>query len=362
MDPYFQNDDIKLIDLLRGFKTYSLFVLKRFYIVVAATILLYYGGRWFADISDKLWVANASFNAIDARSGGFGSMMSLASSLGFGVGGGSSNDVLSGIFSSRNVIKSAFLEEIDYNGTKEKIGNIYLEVHGLMDVFRATPGMEEFKFTAPDVFRLSPIEDSVMTDLYTGFIDDYLVVEFDPLAGLIRAGVYTPDKTLSTRLCEVMLRKTNEFYSITSSQKAMESYTKLNRRVDSLAGVINARNLEKARMRDQNIFNKKELGVVDVAEIDRDITVLSLQYNDAVASLEAAKAGLSSESQVMRIVDVPAYSTEIDERDADFWGIIGLAVGFALSIIILCFVKAARDGFEEELLEQQRLNTTTIVK
>jgi len=359
MDPYFQNDDIKLIDLLRGFKTYSLFVIKRFYIVIAAAVLLYYGGRWFADISEKLWVANASFNAIDARSGGMGSMLSLASSFGFGIGGGSSNDVLSGIFTSRNVVKSTFLEEIDYNGTKTKLGNVYLEVHGFMDVFRNTPGMEDFKFTAPDIFRLTPAEDSIMTELYTSFIDDYLEVEFDPLAGLIRAGVYTPDKTLSMKMCEVMLRKTNEFYSITSSQKALESYNKLTKRVDSLAGAINARNLQKASMRDQNIFNKKDVGIVSMAELDRDITVLSLQYNDAVASLEAAKAGLAAESQVMRIVDIPAYSTEIDERDADFWGIIGLAIGIALSIIVLCFVKAARDGFEEERIEQQRLNTTS---
>jgi hypothetical protein len=359
MDPYFQNDDIKLIDLLRGFKTYSIFVLKRFYIVIAAAVLLYYGGRWFADISERLWVANTSFNAIDARSGGMGSMLSLASSFGFGVGGGSSNDVLSGIFTSRNVVKSTLLEEIDYNGKKEKIGNIYLEVHGFMDVFRNTPGMEDFKFTSPDVYRLTLVEDSIMTDLYIGFVDDYLEVEFDPLAGLIKAGVFTPDKTLSMKICETMLRKTNEFYSITSNQKAFESYTKLTNRVDSLAGAINMRNLQKASMRDQNVFNKKDVGIVDMAEIDRDITFLSIQYNDAVASLEAAKAGLSAESQVMRIVDIPAYSTEIDERDADFWGIIGLAVGFGLSIIILGFVKAARDGFEEERLEQQRLNTTS---
>ena len=359
MDPYFQSDDIKLIDLIRGFKSYSIFVLKRFYIVIAATVLLYYGGRWFADISDKLWVANTSFNAIDARSGGgFGGLMSLASSFGFGAGGGSSNDVLSGIFSSRNVIKSTLLEEIDYNGSKEKIINIYLDSYGYFDYFKTVPGMEDFRFTSSDLLRLSHVEDSVLSSVYEGFIEEFLEIEFDPLSGLIRAGVFTPDKTLSVRMCEIMLKKTNEYYSITSNQKASESFEKLNRRVDSLAGILNAKNAQIAGIKDQNLFNKKEKGIVNIAELSRDVSVLSLQYNDAVTSLEAAKAGLSNQAQVMRIVDLPAYSTYVDQRDADFWGLIGLGVGLALSIIVLCFVKAARDGLEEEEREKQKLNTS----
>lgn len=359
MDPYFQSDDIKLIDLIRGFKEYSLFVLKRIYIVIGVTVLLYYGGRWFADIGKKQWVAYASFNAIDSRGGGFGGLMSLASSFGFGAGGGSSNDVLSGIFSSRNVVKSTFLEEIDYNGTKDKIANIYLDKYGYFEYFKTVPGMEDFRFTAPDVNRLSPVEDSVLAFLYDGFLDEYLEVEFDPLAGLIRAGVFTPDKLLSTRMCEIMLKKTNEYYSLTSSQKAYESFTKLSKRVDSLAGEINARNVIVAQTKDQNFYNRKELGTVSLAEVTRDLTVLNIQYNDAVTSLEAAKAGLTTEAQVMRIIDLPAYSTQLDARDPDFWGIIGLCVGAALSIIVLCFVKAARDGFAEEREEQQKKLTTT---
>lgn len=359
MDPYFQSDDIKLTDLLRGIRDYSWYVIKKFYIVVAAAVLLYYGGRWFANISDKLWVSYTSFNAIDSRSaGGFGGLMSLASSFGFGGSGGSSNDVLSGIFSSRNVIKSSLLEEIDYNGKKEKIINLYLDSYGYMEVYANTPGLENFKFTAPDVYRLSLTEDSILNAVYDGIIEDFLEIEFDPLTGLINAGVFTPDRIVSMKLCETMLKKTHEYYAISSNQKAKESFDKLSKRVDSIAGALNAKNEIMASIKDQNIFNKKEQGLVDISALTRDITVLNIQYNDAVASLDAAKSALTAESQVIRIVDVPAFSTMIDERDPDFWGIIGLAVGIGLSIIVLCIVKAANDGFAEEKVQQQKSNTS----
>jgi hypothetical protein len=359
MDPYFQSDDIKLTDLIRGIRDYSWYVIKRFYIVIGAAILLYYGGRWFANISEKQWVAYTSFNAVDARSaGGFGGLMSLASSMGFGIGGGSSNDVLSGIFSSRNVIKSSFLQEIDYYGRKEKIINLFLEKLGYMDVYANTPGMETFKFTAPDIFRLSYTEDSILNAVYNMFVEDYFEIEFDPLAGLIKAGVYSPDRLISMRLCESMLKKTNEFYAVSSNQKAMDSYNKLTRKVDSIAAALNNKNLIMASIKDQNIFNKKEQGLVDISELTRDITVLNIQYNDAISSLEAAKAAIASEAQVMRIVDVPAFSTMIDERDPDFWGLIGLFVGIGLSIIVLCIVKASSDAFKEEKILQQKANTS----
>lgn len=359
MDPYFQSDDIKLTDLLRGIRDYSWYVIKRIYIVIGAAILLYYGGRWFADISEKQWVSYTSFNAVDSRSaGGMGGLMSLASTFGFGVGGGTSNDVLSGIFSSRNVIKSSMLHEIDYDGRKEKIINLFLEKLGYMDVYANTPGMETFKFTSPDVFRLSYTEDSILNAVYDMFVEDYFEIEFDPLAGLIKAGVYSPDRLISMRLCELMLKKTNEFYAISSNQKAMDSYNKLTRKVDSIAGALNDKNLIMASVKDQNIFNKKEQGLVDISELTRDITVLNIQYNDAVSSLEAAKAAIASEAQVMRIVDVPAFSTMIDERDPDFWGLIGLFVGIGLSIIVLCIVKASSDAFQEEKILQQKANTS----
>ncbi|MCO5249213.1 MAG: hypothetical protein M9887_09735 [Chitinophagales bacterium] len=358
MDPYFQSDDIKLTDFLRGVKNYSLYILKRIYIVILATVFMYYAGRWFAYLSKKEWVANVSFNAIDAQGGGgFGGLMSLASSF-MGVGGGTSNDVLSGVFSSRTTIKATFLEEREVNGKTDKLGNHFLEALGYMDEYKKTPGMEDFKFRASDLYKMNYLEDSVMAELYLLFTDDYLEVEYDPLTGLIKAGVSSPVKELSTEVCEVMIRNTKKYYSSRNYEKALESYNKLKTRVDSIKSAMRYYDNLSAKLLDQNVFNQKQEGVVDKDDIARQTTILSIQYNDAVSSLEAAKSVLNAESDVIRIVDQPAFSTELDYRDPDFWGLIGLAVGAGLSILILCLVKASKDSFEEERQEQEKTNTS----
>lgn len=361
MDPYFESDDIKLIDLIRGFRDYTIYILKRIYIVIAAAVALYYGGRWFAEISDKQWVSYATFNAIDSRSsGGMGGLMSLASSLGFSMGGGSSNDVLSGIFTSRNVVKSAFLTEIEQDGRREKIGNLYLEAIGYMGVYKATPGWENFKLSAPDVYRLTYREDSVLSGMYDIFIEDGLEFEFDPMTGLIKAAIYTPSRTVSMNLASQMLKKTQEYYNIANNSKAQQSYIKLKFKVDSLAGELRSKNMSLATIDDRNIYNTKQQGVTPRSELVRDVGVLNMQYNDAVNSLEAAKSSLTSENQVVRVVDDPLFSTQIDQREPTFWGLIGLAVGIGLSIIILCIVKAAKDGLEDEKKEQVQSNPTAV--
>ena len=355
MDPYFQSDDIKLTDFLRGIKNYTIYVLKRIYIVIAATVLLYYGGRLFANLSKKLWVANTSFNAIDARGGGFGGLMSMAASFA-GIGGGTSNDVLSGVFMSRSVIKASFLEDADVDGKKDKLGNFFLQSLGYMDEYKKTPGLENFKFRSPDIYQMTPLEDSIMSELYGMFTDDYLEVEYDPLSGLIKAGVSSPTKELSLKICEAMIRNTQKYYSKNTNNKAGESVDKLKNRVDSISGALNYYSRLTASIKDQNIYNVKQEGISQLDDIARKSAILTLQYNDAVSSLEAAKSALGSDNQVMRIVDQPAFATEIDQRDPDFWGLIGLAVGAALSIIILCFVKASKDSFKEEQEQQQKSN------
>ena len=179
------------------------------------------------------------------------------------------------------------LEQVEIDGKKDKIINFYLQSLGYFDVYKETPGLENFKFTAADMYSLSHNEDSIMTALFESFIDDYLEIEFDPLTGLIKAGVFTPERMISMKMCEAMLRNTNQYYAFSSNQKAKEGYDKMKARVDSIAGAINYYNGLVAFTKDQNIFNKKQEGVEKLNEYSREITILTIQYKDAVSSFES---------------------------------------------------------------------------
>ena len=82
-------DEIKLTDLVRGFKKYSWHVLKWSWVLVLFCVLFGWLGYWFAKKSPWAppdYVANASFNAVDAKSSA-GGLMALAGSFGVGAGG-----------------------------------------------------------------------------------------------------------------------------------------------------------------------------------------------------------------------------------------------------------------------------------
>jgi len=347
INPVFESDEIRLTDLVRGFKNYGWFLIRKSWIIVIATLLMVYAGMTFARLSDKNWVANATFNALDSK-GSIGGLMSIASSLGISTGGGTTNDVLMGIFSSRYAFKTAMLAEVPYNKRIEKVGNIYLETSGMAEDFKEDPLWKGFTFKAPDIYHLSEKEDMLLSNLYDGFQDEVIVYEIDPLVGLIKANVTSTSYDYSLNMCEQMLKATTDFYNISANDKAMDAFLKLKNKVDSLSGILRFKQTQLATLNDRSIFNRKEEGVVNRSEFIRDLGILNMQYSEAVTSLESAKGSLSTQTQVVRIVDAPRYSMFLDERKQTFWGIIGGVVGGVLSILILCLVKASKDAFKEE--------------
>ena len=87
-------DEIKLTDLVRGFKKYSWHVLKWSWVLVLFCVLFGWLGYWFAKKSPWAppdYVANASFNAVDAKSSA-GGLMALAGSFGVNIGGGGTSN------------------------------------------------------------------------------------------------------------------------------------------------------------------------------------------------------------------------------------------------------------------------------
>jgi hypothetical protein len=138
----------------------------------------------------------------------------------------------------------------------------------------------------------------------------------------------------------------------------MDAYMKLKNKVDSLAGTIRFKQNQLASLNDRSVYNRKEQGVTTRSEFIRDLGILNMQYTESVTSLESAKGSLSTQSQVVRIVDAPRYSMFLDERKQTFWGIIGGIVGGFFTVLILCIVKASKDAFKEEkdMLIAQNIN------
>ncbi|MFN8282526.1 MAG: hypothetical protein U0U67_04890 [Chitinophagales bacterium] len=342
-------EDIRIVDILDSFGSYIKYMIRKWYILLVGVGGLTYFGYYYAKTAPANYVAYTSFNSVDSRVSAMGGMMSM---MGISFAGGSSVDVLTGIFSSRNIFISALLNEVDINGKPTKLANYYLHVFKYDEGFKDDPKLKNFKFTANSIDELSATELDIATMLYGDFSDGFFTAEYDMTTGLIKAEIETPDFELSKTLARKMLDQTVFFYQKKQLENAKISLSNSSKRLDSITGEITARQKLIAESQDQNIFNKKKINVVDQQKLMQELQTLNVMYSDATSTKESSKAGLTLQNNLVRIIDAPEYSTYPKNKSKLLYSLIAFAVSIVVVIIPLILSKAIKDGREENKLRE----------
>lgn len=354
-------EDIRIVDILDSFGSYLKYMLKKWYILLVGVGGLTYFGYYFAKSSPSTYVAYTSFNSVDSRVSAMGGMMSM---MGISFAGGSSVDVLTGIFSSRNVFINSILNDMEIDGKTTKLANYYMHVFKYDEGFKEDPKLKNFKFTSNDIEDLTPTELEVATLMYGDFSDGFFTAEYDMTTGLIKAEVETPDFQLSKELTKNMLEETVFFYQKKQLENAKISLNNSTKRMDSIAAEMKARQLLIAESQDQNIFNKKKINTIDQQKLMQELTTLNVMYSDATSTKESSKAGLMLQNNLVRIIDSPEFSTYPKKKSALLYSLIGFAISIVLVIIPLILSKAIKDGREEnkqkEAMQKAAANKVSI--
>ncbi len=347
MQEQFSEEDIRLVDVLESLKSYLVYILKRWYISVVGVLVLTLGGYFYAKLTPPTYIANISFNAVDSKASAMGGIMSM---MGISFSGGSSNDVLTGIFSSRFIFLNAMLSDMEVNGKREKIANVYMHAYKYDDGFEDDPELKGFKFTANSIREISKKEMDLFSTMYDDFSDGLMTAELDLPTGMIRAEVETPDYELSKQLGAAMLKYTIQFYQNKQVENAKTTFENTSRRVDSISNAIANKQQLIAASQDINIFNKKRENVIAQQKLMQDLASLSILYNDASMSRENAKVGLTPQNNIVRTVDDPMFSTAPKYLSKLLYTAIGIVASLVLIIIPLMLSKAVQDGREEDRL------------
>ncbi|MEZ5007180.1 MAG: hypothetical protein R2728_02350 [Chitinophagales bacterium] len=344
----YASDDIRLTDIIRSFRSYTVFIFKKFYYVILGMIIMGVAGYFYATTSPTKYQANASFNVVDSKGLGGG----LAGLLGnFGLasfGGSTSNEVMAGLMLSRHIVKNAFLAEVPYKGDTTKLIDIYLDVYGVREEWEEDPNMKGFEFQANNVFELTRKEDSLLNIFWRPFVEDYLEVEFEMLEGLIKANVKTYSYEFSKGMMANMLEYSIRYFTDKQSAGKVEAYDMAEYKVDSLSALLEAKRAQYAVEQNKSSFLVDASGSVALTKLSGEISNLTFRLGAAQETLEAAKSAKMQEAPIINIVDHPNFATDIKNKKWKLWTIIGAIVGIGLSTLILMFVKAANDGFEEE--------------
>lgn len=352
MEQQFSEEDIRLVDVLESFRSYLIYLLKKWYISIVGVVVFTAGGYYFAKLSAPKYVANISFNAVDTRASAMSGLMSM---MGVSFAGGSSNDVLTGIFTSRNIFINSLLTEVEINGKKDKLANFYFHANKYDDGFDEDPVMKNFKFKANSINDISKQEMDFFGIMYDDWNDGLMTAEYDIPTGVIKAEIETPDYEVSKTLGSVMLQNTIKFYQDKQQENASTTLQGVTRRLDSISAEISKRQKMIAHSQDQNIFNTKRIETVDQQKIMQELATLGVMYSDATTSKENAKIGLTSQNNIVRIIDDPQYSTAPKHKSKLLFTAIGFAISLVVVIIPLLIQKAINDGREEDKIKAAQL-------
>lgn len=347
--PYtnYESDDIKLTDVIRASRSYSLYIFKKFWVVIIGAILFGALGYLYATTSKTKYQANASFNVVDARGMG-GGISAMLNTFGFSMGAATSNEVLSGIIQSRHAIKSAFLSEVPYQDDSTKLIHIFFDAYGYYDSWEEDPNMRDFQFEANSITELTRKEDSLLNIFYTAFVEDFMEVEYEILQGLIKVGVKTYSYEFSTGMLEHMLDYSSQYFVEKQIGSKKNSVEVAQFKVDSLEAALQGMRYRLAQAQDRSKYSQRAEGTVEINRLSSEIAALTVRVATSRDGLEVAKTSLLQDTPIINIVDRPSYATDIKRKKWKLWTLIGIIAGIGLSIIGLMLNKAAIDGFERE--------------
>ncbi|HZF99423.1 MAG TPA: hypothetical protein VEY71_00390, partial [Chitinophagales bacterium] len=200
----YERERIQVTVLVHAAGNFMRFLLRRWYLVLAALIVGATAGWRVAKWYGTRYTAACAYSIqTQSNTGLLSSAMSLASTLGISsakTGPAYDNNFFAGLMKSRRVVKEAMLDSAVVFGTNDLLANHFLGLSKTSRGWDKDAAMKDFRFVHADVHNLTLREDSVLSLFYDEVIDENLAVIYDPAAPFNRASVTTNSREFSVAL------------------------------------------------------------------------------------------------------------------------------------------------------------------
>lgn len=343
------NDEISLKELLLKTKEWYSYLLLRWKIIAFAGIVGAALGLSYSFIKKPIYTATLTFALEDEKGGNLGGTLGFASSFGFDLGGGSSvfsGSNLNEFFKSRSMVQRALLSEVNYQGQKMSLIEMYLKIKDIRKEWNESEKFKKIQFlpnSVPDTF--TRVQDSIMTGVYNLLVSQSLTVsQKDKKIAITSVEVKSENELFAKFLNEAIVREVCDFYINTKSQKSRENMAILIRQTDSIRRELNAAITGVAVATDQTFNLNPALNVRRAPSARRqvDVQANTAILNELVKQTELAKVALRKETPLIQVIDKPILPLS-KERFGKFKGfVIGGVLASFIIIIVLIFRRLLR--------------------
>jgi hypothetical protein len=323
------NEDITLKQLIEKTITLIKFLLRRWVLILAVTILCGVTGYFLAKFSAPVYEANSSFGVEGKGGSGLQSTaMAIASQLGFSMGSSGvfpDNKMLVGISNSRRAIKTCLLMPDVINNKKTTLANFFIQ-H-----FMESPDDEiHHQIVSTDIEKLTATEDSLLDIIYEKITKGVLNVTVDEEVGLVKLKITSSNYEFSKHLSEKIVWFLNDFFVTNQNLAAKTNLLVAQKKSDSLLNALKNKEEQLAQLNDSRISTIKSEGKIEQGRLSRDIFILTKMYGESAANVELAKYSMMDDKSILILVDEPSYCVKTKKKSKGIYGIIFAFVGFFL--------------------------------
>jgi hypothetical protein len=308
--------DLRISDLFLHIRPFFGFLFRKWLLLILAICLGAALGTLYYFVQKENYKASCTF-VLEEKQAGLGGLGGLASQFGFDLGslsgGGSifSGENIFEILKSRKIIHEVLLSKIDTAQAGDKcLADLYLDFSKLRKKWKNHPELAAVSFENAKP-RLTVLQDTVLNIIYDKLVEKHLVVDRAGKKGnLIKVEVESENRLFAILMSQRIVEEAKELYIFIKVGNAELNINRLQRKADSLQGLLNGKTYVAART--QMIDANPGLAALRVpAEIAiRDKTVIATLYGEVVKNLEASKMILAQQTPVIQVIDYPNYSTK----------------------------------------------------
>lgn len=332
-------------DVLNTLKSFSRFFLKKWWLVVLVICIALGAGIFYQQKQNPKYEAVCTFILEDKSSGSSG-LASLASQFGFNIGGISGGGMFAGdnilkILTSKKVVQQVLLSRIDdasYN--TRTLADLYLAFSGIRKSSEEKKNPINFQF-ADIKEKMSPVQDSILNNIYETIVEKNLQVERTSKQGtIIMTKTVAANSLFARLLTERLVEQAGHLYLEVKTSNAQANVLELQRRSDSLLSLLNRKSYVAASVQPLDINPGIRSATVPLEIATRDKAVLGTLYAEVTKSLEMSKLMLSQQMPVIQVLDTPPYLLSDNKKGLAFVLAVSAFLGlfFAFVLVAITFL------------------------
>jgi hypothetical protein len=346
-----EDDEINLKVLLLKLKEYVHEMRKNWYILAFFCMPFTAYFLYKAFTTKPKYLAKLTFmvNQDETKSGGVAAILGQ-----FGIGGaGESKDNLDRILvlsKARIIVEKAFFKKATVNGITDYYANHIIRLYEFHEKWeKDTTGLVGFIFKNGDSAKFSRTENRALKAIIAQIVGDDKAVgifasNLDKKSGIMSLSLNSESEDLSIQLLEEIYMQLGQFYVDKTTEKQRRSYEIVEAKVDSIERALSGVEYRQADFDDRNRMILFEKAKLPKLQLNRDRSILTLMYSEAIKNLEFADFALKNKIPFIQSIDMPIAPIKPIKVSKIKAILFGISLGMFLGAIYIVGRKNIREA------------------